>query len=95
MATKYKQLKVQKLGTNFRDIIEIVEAELPADLKEDHVILKTAYVALNASDINLSNGNYGLQAPFIGGFEALGEVVKIGCGVTNLQVGGFAYYFSK
>ncbi|KAL3668289.1 hypothetical protein V7S43_006382 [Phytophthora oleae] len=58
------------------------------------VLVQTKYCGINASDINASDINYtngaywpGVQPPFDCGFEALGIVLEVGPGVTNLKMG--------
>ncbi len=58
-------------------------------------LIKTHAIGLNYADIYRREGHYHLEGdpPYIAGYEAAGEVIELGPGVTGFQVGdrvGFA-----
>ncbi|XP_005100048.1 prostaglandin reductase-3-like [Aplysia californica] len=83
-----KQVTAIKLGTNFREITEIRKVPVPKP-QAGQVLVKTKFVGINASDINLTSGRYNLaiKPPFPAGLEGIGPIVAVGEGVTNLKIG--------
>ncbi|XP_059156016.1 prostaglandin reductase-3-like [Physella acuta] len=74
-----RQIIVKKLGTNFREVTEIVEARIPSPGPKQ-ILVKNKFLGINASDINYAAGRYDptKKPPFTPGFEGLGEVVSVG-----------------
>lgn len=59
--TTYRKLQAKQLGNNFRAVTEIVEAkydDLVKTMLPNSIITKNHYVAINASDVNFTNGKY-------------------------------------
>lgn len=88
LPTRFRKIVAKAIGTNFREVTEVVEVPLTLP-KGDDVLVRTAYVGINASDINFTNGVYlpGVKPPFDVGFEAIGEVAAVGPSVSGLGVG--------
>ncbi|KAK3783408.1 hypothetical protein RRG08_033669 [Elysia crispata] len=82
-----RQLMVKKLGNNYKEVTEIVTVPVPKP-EAKQALIRTSYVALNASDILFSAGFYtpGKQPPYPAGLEAMGEIVSTGEG-SKLSVG--------
>ncbi|RUS77433.1 hypothetical protein EGW08_014811 [Elysia chlorotica] len=82
-----RQLTVTKLGCNYRDVTEVVSVPVPKP-GANQVLVRTSYVAINASDILFSAGFYtpGQQPPYPAGLEAMGEIVSLGEG-SKMAVG--------
>ncbi|GFN76267.1 Zinc-binding alcohol dehydrogenase domain-containing protein 2-like [Plakobranchus ocellatus] len=82
-----RQIMVKKLGNKFREVTEVVHVPVPKPGPKQ-VLVRTSYVAINASDIMFSSGFYtpGAQPPFPAGLEAMGEIVLTGEG-SKLKVG--------
>lgn len=77
---KYVFFKIK----NFR----IDKLELP-EVKDKRVLVKMLAAPINPADLNMIQGNYGVQVklPAVGGSEGVGVVEKVGEGVTELKVG--------
>lgn len=57
----YRKIQAKELGNNFRAVTEIVEASLDdllSKMQPDSIVTKNHYVAINASDVNFTNGKY-------------------------------------
>jgi hypothetical protein len=57
----YRKIQAKELGNNFRAVTEIVEARLDdllSKMQPDSIVTKNHYVAINASDVNFTNGKY-------------------------------------
>ncbi|GFN76269.1 Zinc-binding alcohol dehydrogenase domain-containing protein 2-like [Plakobranchus ocellatus] len=82
-----RQIMVKKLGNKFREVTEVVQVPVPKPGPKQ-ALVRTSYVAINASDIMFSSGFYtpGAQPPFPAGLEAIGEIVLAGEG-SKLNVG--------
>ncbi|RUS89651.1 hypothetical protein EGW08_002572, partial [Elysia chlorotica] len=84
-----KTLMVKKLGNNYREVTEIVTVPVPKPAAKQ-VLVRTSYVALNASDVLFSAGFYtpgfSLSLSLSLSLSAMGEVVSTGEG-TKLSVG--------
>lgn len=85
----FKKLVVTSLSKDFRHSTEVVEAHLPDEVPEKMARVAIKYAGVNASDLNFTNGSYFKNAklPFDCGFEAVGTVVKVGAGVSNVKEG--------
>ena len=94
---KYKKYIATKIGANFNEVIKLVDTDLPQQIPADHIVIKNIYLGINASDINFTAGAYtpGVKPPFDIGFEAIGEVYKVGSDVTKLKIGDPVYFSSK
>ena len=88
MGELFRKVQVNQLSSDFRVATSIVEATV-GELKEDEVLIRNAWVGINASDINYTAGHYrpGLSPPFDAGFEAIGTVVRCGSAVKHLRPG--------
>jgi D-arabinose 1-dehydrogenase-like Zn-dependent alcohol dehydrogenase len=51
------------------------------------VLIRVRASGMCASDIHVHHGFFPLPTPVIAGHEPVGEIVEVGAGVTNLQVG--------
>jgi NADPH-dependent curcumin reductase CurA len=69
--------------------VTIVEAELTAP-DPGQIVVRTMYAGVNASDINLTSGQYEIfstSAQTDCGFESTGEIVAVGPDVQGFKVG--------
>ena len=76
----YKKVVCTKLGTNFAECTEIVNAKLE-DPKPKQILVRMAAIGINASDINFTSGHYSggdVKLPFDCGFEGIGTVSAVG-----------------
>ncbi|KAI9980190.1 hypothetical protein PInf_026675 [Phytophthora infestans] len=90
----YKRLEVHTKSTDFRAATRIVEeAEIPK-AHANSVVVKNHYVGINATDVNVTNGAYTgpLPPPFGCGLDAVGVVLEVGEGVSNVKVGDAVAY---
>ncbi|TMW59307.1 hypothetical protein Poli38472_004376 [Pythium oligandrum] len=90
----YRAISVRELSSDFRAATEIVHVpELPVAGAGD-VVVKNHYVGVNASDINITKGAYGVtNVPFVAGLEAVGVVTEVGEGVSDVKVGDAVAYY--
>lgn len=88
MADTYKKLVATSLTTQFREAAEIVEEEIPEPASNE-VVIENKYAAVNATDVNISAGEYEADAepPIDLGVEAAGVVVEVGQDVAHLDEG--------
>lgn len=86
----FRKLQVTELSTDFRKATKVVTVNIPK-LKEDHVLVRTLYCGINASDVNFTAGKYtpGAKPPMDAGFESVGQVVQVAEGLTQLKVGDY------
>ncbi|XP_063960763.1 prostaglandin reductase-3-like isoform X3 [Lytechinus pictus] len=84
----FRKMMITKLSTNFREAVKIMTVPM-IEPAENEVVMRTRYVGINASEINASAGRYANtgKPPFGAGMESVGEIVSVGSGVKNLQVG--------
>src|SRR5690554_894216 len=84
----YRKVVATRFSRNFREAAQVVEAELQPP-GNGEILIKTHYAGVNATDVNISAGTYtpGRQPPIDLGAEVVGEVVAVGEGVTDFQVG--------
>ncbi|OWY91332.1 Alcohol dehydrogenase [Phytophthora megakarya] len=90
----YKRLQVHTKSTNFRSATHIVvESELPK-AHANSVVVKNSFVGINATDVNITNGAYTgpLPPPFGCGLDAVGVVLEVGEGVSDVKVGDAIAY---
>ena len=60
----------------------------PGQLGKEEVEIKVAYSGLCHSDLSMLNNDWGMSVyPFVGGHEAVGEIVAAGDNVKGLQIG--------
>jgi NADPH2:quinone reductase len=66
----------------------ITDAPVPA-AGPGEVVIRVTAAGVNFADVMQTRGTYdgGPQAPYIAGFEAAGEIVALGPGVTGLELG--------
>ncbi|CEP13821.1 hypothetical protein [Parasitella parasitica] len=93
----FRKLQAFEVGNDFSKVTKIVSVnynDLIQNLKHNNVIVKNFYVGINASDINFTNGKYipDIKPPFDVGFEALGEIVAVGAGVSKDKIGSYVIY---
>lgn len=71
-----------------RDMRLIRDAPVPAPGRGE-VLIRVGAAGINFADLSRARGTFfnGPQPPFLAGFEAVGEVVAVGEGVTRLQTG--------
>ena len=68
--------------------VRIIETDIPQDLKDDEVLVRTKAAGICGSDMHIYHGtNPFVKYPRIIGHEAVGEVAKIGKGVNTLKIG--------
>lgn len=102
--TTYQKLVAVRSHDQLRSATEIHSVELTPP-KEGEILVKTRYAGVNAADYLMAAGRYlsPTPPPFDLGAEACGEVVEVGAGVTEYQVGdavmaiggaGYREYFS-
>ncbi|KAL1435750.1 hypothetical protein MTO96_010535 [Rhipicephalus appendiculatus] len=72
-------------------VLERVEEAVPDTLGADEILVKILAAPINPSDINTIQGTYGIKPslPAKAGLEGVGEVVKAGPLVKNLEVGNW------
>ncbi|MDX1991091.1 MAG: zinc-binding dehydrogenase [bacterium] len=92
LPSTYKKLTTTRHSKNFREAVEILEAELPHEPAPDEIIIRNLYAGTNASDVMMAAGQYLLPTPVPCdmGAEAVGEVVAVGSEVTTFKPGDFA-----
>lgn len=76
------------------EVLRYEEAATP-EVLPGHALLRMRAVGLNFADIYRRRGNYTLEGnpPYVLGYEGAGEVVAVGAGVEDIEVGdriGFA-----
>lgn len=88
--TTFQKYIVTSLNNDFEKATSLVNvpfATLLDKIQPNQVILRYAYVGINASDINYTAGRYdpSIKPPFDCGFEGIGEVIATGRD-TNIQL---------
>lgn len=70
------------------DLTPVTDAPVPSP-GPGEILIRVTAAGVNYGDLMLAHGTYpgGPQPPFVGGFEAAGEVVAVGEGVTSPEVG--------
>ncbi|MFI5695463.1 zinc-binding dehydrogenase [Kribbella sp. NPDC051586] len=68
--------------------LRVVEVEVPS-VGVGEVLVRVGAAGVNFADVMQARGTYdgGPRAPYLAGFEAAGEVVAVGSGVTGVVVG--------
>jgi len=71
-----------------RDLRLITDAPVPLPAAGE-VLLRVAAAGVNFADVSMSHGVFGNgpRPPYLAGFEAAGQVVKLGTGVTSPSLG--------
>ncbi|KAH7461281.1 Prostaglandin reductase-3 [Phytophthora ramorum] len=90
----YKRLEVHTKSTDFRAATRLVEgSELPT-AHANSIVVKNHFVGINATDVNVTNGVYTgqLPPPFGCGLDAVGVVLQVGEGVSDVKVGDAVAY---
>eukprot|EP00794_Sanderia_malayensis_P015839 gene15839-17435_t len=95
MAAACRKIVAETLTTNFREACKIVQCPLPK-LGDTHVLVKSRYVGINATDVNVAAGRYspGKNPPLETGLEGVGEIVDVGGKVPSEMKGkavGYIY----
>lgn len=72
-------------------VLELVEDPVPDALGAEEVLVKILAAPVNPSDINTIQGTYGIkpQLPAKAGLEGVGEVLKVGQNVKDLELGNW------
>ncbi|DAZ97525.1 TPA: hypothetical protein N0F65_003011 [Lagenidium giganteum] len=83
MAITYQQIQVHTLLSDFCRATKILDVPEVPKHAAGNVVVKNAYVGINAADISIANGAIGRPVPFPCGLEAVGTVVSVGEGVTK------------
>lgn len=70
------------------DLRMIIDAPVPAP-RPGQVLVRVKAAGVNIADLSQAAGTFrdGPQPPYLAGFEATGEVVALGEGVTNVAIG--------
>jgi NADPH2:quinone reductase len=70
------------------DLTLVTDAPVPSP-GPGEILIRVTAAGVNYGDLMLAHGTYpdGPQPPFVGGFEAAGEVVAVGEGVTSPGIG--------
>jgi prostaglandin reductase 3 len=99
----YKKLVAVQSSNNLREAAQVQEVPLESP-KHGEIVVKTRYSGVNAADYLMAAGRYlaPTPPPYDMGSESCGEIVAIGEGVTDWQVGdavfaiggGFREYFT-
>jgi len=83
----YRKVIVTEPSRDFRAATEVVEVPMP-EPGPGQLLVRNLFAGVNASDLNISAGFYFMgDPPFDTGVEATGEVVAVGPGVDNFNVG--------
>jgi len=71
-----------------QDLRMITDAPVP-EPGPGQVLVRVNAAGVNIADLSQANGTFrgGPQPPYLAGFEATGNVVKLGAGVTNVALG--------
>jgi len=96
LPSSMKKLVVRTLSSNFREAIELQTVPLPK-VKRGQILVRNRYVGINASDVNFTAGKYmpGVKPPFDAGFEAVGEVIKVGEDVPDGMTGNYVAHMTN
>lgn len=78
-------------STDFRKSCQIITENIPK-LRPNDVLVKTKYVGINASDVNVIAGRYGKIDL---GMEGIGEIVEVGKKIDQSMMGRAVGYISS
>lgn len=81
-----KALYFDTFGTS--EVLKYGDVPLPT-LKDNEVLVKTAYIGLNFADIYRRRGTYHIEQrrPFINGYEGAGQIAAVGADVSEEKIG--------
>ncbi|XP_065647834.1 prostaglandin reductase-3 isoform X2 [Hydra vulgaris] len=83
----FRKVIATSLTTDFRKACEIITTNFK-DLKPNEVLVKSCYTGINATDINVTAGRYGInKVPFDVGLEGLGMIEGVGSGIPQNMIG--------
>ena len=74
---------LQFFGANDLQFVDVPEPEI----KANEVLMKVKKVGICGTDLHIFNGGMSVLTPLILGHEFVGDIVKIGDQVTNINVG--------
>lgn len=79
----------QTSGEGPRDMRLVPDAPVPTGMGREDVLIRVAAAGINFADVSRAHGTFfnGPMPPFVAGFEAAGEIVAVGDGVTRFQTG--------
>ena len=85
-----KAIRVEQFGGP--EVLQLVEVETPV-VGANQLLIQVRAVGVNPVETYIRSGNYANmpQLPYTPGSDAAGEVIKVGEGVTNFQVGQRVY----
>jgi NADPH-dependent curcumin reductase CurA len=88
LPTTYRKIVVEKLSTNFKEAIQLIEAPLPV-AGNGQLLVRNLYAGMNASVAMLTGGFYPdtPPVPFDLMTESAGEVVAVGPDITTFKIG--------
>lgn len=72
--------------TAFNEAWQFKDVPIP-EPKEDEVLIKIHACGLCGTDVHVTQGMFPIKLPVIPGHEPVGEIVKIGQGVTDFKIG--------
>ena len=72
--------------TSFNNPWELIEQDIPEPL-DGQVLIKIHASGLCGTDVHVTKGMFPIKLPLVPGHEGVGEIVKLGPGVTNFKVG--------
>ncbi len=76
------------IALQYRRPKQLVKCELPVpQIKDDEVLIKTAFAGICGTDLHIMNGASPAAAQVVPGHEFSGTVVQTGKNVTNVAVG--------
>jgi len=84
-----KAIRIEETGGP--EVLKYVDVEV-GDPGEGQVRLKQTAIGLNYIDVYHRTGLYPVEPPLVIGMEAAGEVIAVGAGVEDLQVGDRVAY---
>lgn len=74
---------LQYFGKNDLRFVDVPEP----DINPDEVLLKVKKVGICGTDLHIYNGGMNVPTPLVMGHEFVGDIVKVGSNVSNVQVG--------
>jgi len=95
--SRCRQLVGIKLTQRFADAVKIASKDIKP-LQPHEVLVKTRFVGINASDLNVTAGRYKHlknELPLALGFEGVGNVVRVGESVENIGINQAVCYMQQ